>query len=86
MAQPAPATPSLIPSKVRSYKLDKLTGPNYLTWAAWVTILLKQAALWDIVSAAALQPVANDADWITKDLQAQSELMLHLGDCQVSMV
>ncbi|MCO5569486.1 hypothetical protein L7F22_023199 [Adiantum nelumboides] len=86
MAQPTPAAPSLIPSNVRSYHLDKLTGQNYLTWATRVTLLLKRATLWDIVSGATPKPAANDADWTTKDLQAQSELMMHLGDRQVQMV
>ncbi|MCO5564436.1 hypothetical protein L7F22_018097 [Adiantum nelumboides] len=86
MAQPAPASSSLIPSTVRSYQLDKLSSTNYLTWATRVTLLLKRAALWDIVSGTTPKPAANDADWLAKDLQAQSELMLHLGDRQVQMV
>ncbi|MCO5578682.1 hypothetical protein L7F22_032526 [Adiantum nelumboides] len=86
MAQPAPAPSSLIPSTVRSYQLDKLSSTNYLTWATQVTLLLKRAALWDIVSGTTPKPAANDADWLAKDLQAQSELMLHLGDRQVQIV
>ncbi|MCO5599430.1 hypothetical protein L7F22_053534 [Adiantum nelumboides] len=86
MAQPAPAPSSLIPSTVRSYQLDKLSSTNYLTWATRVTLLLKRAALWDIVSGTTPKPAANDADWLAKDLQAQSKLMLHLGDRQVQMV
>ncbi|MCO5604374.1 hypothetical protein L7F22_058539 [Adiantum nelumboides] len=86
MAQLAPAPSSLIPSTVRSYQLDKLSSTNYLTWATQVTFLLKRAALWDIVSGTTPKPTANDADWLAKDLQAQSELMLHLGDRQVQMV
>ncbi|MCO5607751.1 hypothetical protein L7F22_061951 [Adiantum nelumboides] len=86
MAQPAPAPSSLIPSTVRSYQLDKLSSTNYLTWATRVTLLLKRAALWDIVSGTTPKPAANDADWLAKDLQAQSELMLHLGDRQVQLV
>ncbi|MCO5600644.1 hypothetical protein L7F22_054759 [Adiantum nelumboides] len=85
MAQPAPASSSLIPSTVRSYQLDKLSSTNYLTWATRVTLLLKRAALWDIVSDTTPKPAANDADCLAKDLQAQSELMLHLGDRQVQM-
>ncbi|MCO5586427.1 hypothetical protein L7F22_040367 [Adiantum nelumboides] len=87
MAQQAPA--SLIPSTVRSYHLDKLTGTNYLTWATRVTLLLKRATLWDIVDGTTPKPGATDpglADWTAKDLQAQAELMLHLGDRQVQMV
>ncbi|MCO5607337.1 hypothetical protein L7F22_061532 [Adiantum nelumboides] len=34
----------------------------------------------------ALNPSPDLNDWTTKDLQAQSELMLHLGDRQVQMV
>ncbi|MCO5569460.1 hypothetical protein L7F22_023172 [Adiantum nelumboides] len=86
MAKPAPTPSSLIPSTVRSYQLDKLSSTNYLTWATRVTLLLKRAALWDIVSGTTPKPAANDADWLAKDLQAQSELMLHLGDRQVQMV
>ncbi|MCO5595626.1 hypothetical protein L7F22_049671 [Adiantum nelumboides] len=86
MAQPAPTPSSLIPSIVRSYQLDKLSSTNYLTWATRVTLLLKRAALWDIVSGTTPKPAANDADSLAKDLQAQSELMLHLGDRQVQMV
>ncbi|MCO5547459.1 hypothetical protein L7F22_000909 [Adiantum nelumboides] len=86
MAQPAPAPSSLIPSTVRSYQLDKLSSTNYLTWATQVTLLLKRTALWDIISGTTPKPAANDADWLAKDLQAQSELMLHLGDRQVQMV
>ncbi|MCO5594326.1 hypothetical protein L7F22_048356 [Adiantum nelumboides] len=48
--------------------------------------MLKRAALWDIVSGTTPKPAANDADWLAKDLQAQSKLMLHLGDRQVQMV
>ncbi|MCO5601917.1 hypothetical protein L7F22_056043 [Adiantum nelumboides] len=86
MAQPAAAPSSLIPSTVRSYQLDKLSSTNYLTWATRVTLLLKQVALWDIVSGTTPKPAADDADWLAKDLQAQSKLMLHLGDRQVQMV
>lgn len=86
MAQQAPL--SLIPSTLRSYHLDKLTDSNYLTWNR-VTLLLKRAALWDIVNGITQKPDAADpglADWTAKDLQAQAELMLHLGDRQVQMV
>ncbi|MCO5562590.1 hypothetical protein L7F22_016218 [Adiantum nelumboides] len=68
------------------YQLDKLSSTNYLTWATRVTLLLKRAALWDIVSGTTPKSAANDADWLAKDLQTQSELMLHLGDRQVQMV
>ncbi|MCO5586676.1 hypothetical protein L7F22_040618 [Adiantum nelumboides] len=88
MAQ-QPAVPSIIPATVRSYNLDKLTGPNYLTWATRVTLLLKRASLWQIVDGTLVQPGHNSpdlADWTTKDLQAQAELMLHLGERQVQMV
>ncbi|MCO5569408.1 hypothetical protein L7F22_023120 [Adiantum nelumboides] len=88
MAQQA-AAPSLIPSAVRSYHLDKLLGPNYLTWATRVTLLLKRATLWEIVDGTIPKPAPNSpdlADWTAKDLQAQAELMLHLGDRQVQMV
>ncbi|MCO5595634.1 hypothetical protein L7F22_049679 [Adiantum nelumboides] len=87
MAQQAPA--SLIPSTIRSYHLDKLTGTNYLSWATRVTLLLKGATLWDIVDGTTPKPGAANrvlADWTAKGLQAQAELMLHLGDRQVQMV
>ncbi|MCO5600257.1 hypothetical protein L7F22_054367 [Adiantum nelumboides] len=53
-----------------------------------VTSLFNQASLWDIVNTSAPQPAPNAgdlADWKAKDLQSQSELMLHLGDRQVQM-
>ncbi|MCO5583410.1 hypothetical protein L7F22_037321 [Adiantum nelumboides] len=77
---------SLIPSTVRSYHLDKLTDPNYLTWAARVTLLLKRTDLWDIMIGITPKTAANSADWTAKDLQAQAELMLHLADRQFQMV
>ncbi|MCO5559434.1 hypothetical protein L7F22_013034 [Adiantum nelumboides] len=89
MAQPQAAPSSLIPATVRAYHLDKLTGPNYLTWATRVTLLLKRSSLWKIVNGTQPKPGPNSPDlndWTTKDLQAQSELMLHLGDRQVQMV
>ncbi|MCO5591340.1 hypothetical protein L7F22_045322 [Adiantum nelumboides] len=88
MAQQA-AAPSLIPSAVRSYHLDKILGLNYLTWATRVTLLLKRATLWEVVDGTIPKPAPNSpnlADWTAKDLQAQAELMLHLGDRQKQMV
>ena len=85
---PASTTPThsntpLLPTAMSSYNLDKLTGQNYLTWATRLTLMLKRADLWDIVSGT-MQPAAtNNADYLTKDLQAQMELMFHLGDSQV---
>ena len=77
-------TPPL-PTTTRSYNLDKLTGLNYLTWATRMTPILKQADLWDTVSGITQPTATNNADWMTKDLQAQAELMFHLGDSQVQM-
>jgi hypothetical protein len=71
---------------MRSYNLDKLTGPNYLTWATRMTLMLKRADLWDIVSGTSQPTPTNTAEWMAKDLQAQAELMFHLGDPQVQMV
>jgi hypothetical protein len=68
----------LVPTAMRSYNLDKFTGTNYLTWATRMTLMLKRADLWDIVSGASQPPAINNADWIAKDLQAQAELMFHL--------
>jgi hypothetical protein len=39
---------SLVPTAMRSYNLDKVTGLNYLTWATQMTLVLKRADLWDI--------------------------------------
>ena len=98
MSTPAPSTPTpgsstathgntpLVPTAMRSYNLDKLTGPNYLTWSTRMTLMLKRADLWDIVCGTTQPTATNTADWMTKDLQAQAELMFHLGDPQVQMV
>ncbi|KAH7404210.1 hypothetical protein KP509_15G015900 [Ceratopteris richardii] len=62
---------------------------NYLMWLTRVIVLLKRADLWDIVSGTTPKPPANDpqlADWIAKDLQAQADLLLYLGDRQVQIV
>ncbi|KAH6555907.1 hypothetical protein KP509_1Z109000 [Ceratopteris richardii] len=85
MAQQLAPTPCV----VRSYQLHKLTGPNYLTWAIRLTLLLKKAVLWDIVSGTVPQHAARDptyANWISKDIQAQSELLMHLGDRQAQLI
>lgn len=68
------------------YNLDKLTGLKYLTWATRVTLMLKQVNLWDIVSGTPQPRVTNTTEWMTKDVQAQAELMFHLGNRQVQMV
>ena len=73
MAQPQAAPSSFIPATVRAYHLDKLAGPNYLTWATRVTLLLKRASLWEIVDGTKAKPAANSPDlndWTTNDLQA----------------
>jgi hypothetical protein len=31
----------LIPTAMRNYNLDKLTGPNYLMWATRMTLMMK---------------------------------------------
>ena len=79
MAQQGPAP--LIPTFVRHYVLDKLTGQNYRTWSKRVELLMKRATLWAMVSGALPKPAQgspNLADWTTRDLQAQSELLLLL--------
>jgi hypothetical protein len=68
---------------MRSYNLDKLTGPNYLTWATRMTLMLKRADLWDIVSGTTQHMLINTTEWMARDLQAQAELKFHLGDPQV---
>jgi hypothetical protein len=40
----------LVPTAMRNYNLDKLIGPNYLTWATQMTLMLKRVDLWDIVN------------------------------------
>jgi hypothetical protein len=35
----------LVSTAMRSYSLDKLTSPNYLTWATRMTLMLKRADL-----------------------------------------
>ena len=76
----------LAPTTTRSYNLDKLTGPNYLTWATRMTLMLKRADLWNVVSDTTQSTATNNTGWTAKDLQAQAELMFHLGDPQVQMV
>jgi hypothetical protein len=71
---------------MRSYNLDKLTDPNYRTWAIRMTLMLKRADLWDIVSGTTQRTPTNTAEWVARDLQVQAELMFHLGDAQVQMV
>ncbi len=51
-----------------------------------MTLMLKRADLWDIVSGTTQPSATNTAEWMAKDLQAQAELMFHLGDPQVQMV
>jgi hypothetical protein len=68
---------------MRSYNLDKLTGPNYLTWVTRMTLMLKRADLWDIVNNTTQSSTTHNTDWIAKDLQVQAELMFHLRDPQV---
>ncbi|KAH6556873.1 hypothetical protein KP509_1Z149300 [Ceratopteris richardii] len=57
MAQPRQSQP---PPPVRNYQLDKLEGPNYLTW---VTLLLKRVGVWHITSGSVLKPDATDATY-----------------------
>ncbi|KAH7415396.1 hypothetical protein KP509_14G040700 [Ceratopteris richardii] len=78
-----------MPSSVRSYNLDKLDGTNYLTWAMRVTLLLKHASIWDVASGMTPKLADNSPhlhDWNTKDLQAQKEILFHLGDRQAQLV
>jgi hypothetical protein len=49
-------------------------------------LMLKRADLWDIVSGVSDTLVTNNTDWIATNLQAQAELMFHLGDLQLQMV
>jgi hypothetical protein len=76
----------LILTAMRSYNLNKLTDPNYLTWATRMTLMLKRVDLWDIVNDTTQPSATHNADWIAKNLQAQVELMFHLRDPQVQMV
>ncbi|MCO5595443.1 hypothetical protein L7F22_049485 [Adiantum nelumboides] len=66
------STSSSIP---KLYHLEKLTGPNYLPWSLRVRMLLEKAGNWGVIDA-----------WLKKDLEARTELVLHMGDRQVQLV
>ena len=51
-----------------------------------MTLMLKRADLWNVVSGTTQPTETNNTEWTAKDLQAQTELMFHLGDPQVQMV
>ncbi|KAH6556867.1 hypothetical protein KP509_1Z148700 [Ceratopteris richardii] len=63
MAQPRQSQP---PPPVRNYQLDKLEGPNYLTW---VTLLLKRVGVWHITSGSMVRLCTSSAQ-IWKSLQS----------------
>jgi hypothetical protein len=51
-----------------------------------MTLVLKRADLWVIISGASQPLATNNAEWMAKNLQAQAELIFHLRDPQVQMV
>ncbi|MCO5595191.1 hypothetical protein L7F22_049230 [Adiantum nelumboides] len=82
---------SLLPTPSRTYRLNKLTGPNYLVWRVRMELLLQRAQLWDVVIGGAENaPPTTDAvglaRWQQKDLAARMEIIVHLGDCHVQLV
>ncbi|MCO5565027.1 hypothetical protein L7F22_018697 [Adiantum nelumboides] len=82
---------SLLPTPSRTYRLDKLTGPNYLVWQVRMELLLQRAQLWDVViggaeNAPPTTDAAGLARWQQKDLAARMEIIIHLGDRQVQLV
>ncbi|MCO5580832.1 hypothetical protein L7F22_034705 [Adiantum nelumboides] len=93
------ATASTSSSIPKLYHLEKLTGPNYLPWSLRVRMLLEKAGNWGVVSgsepnpttlpvAVGAQPPTQDVidAWLKKDLEARTELVLHMGDRQVQLV
>ncbi|MCO5566476.1 hypothetical protein L7F22_020153 [Adiantum nelumboides] len=79
------------PSSTGSYKIDKLKGDNYTVWARRMELLFRRSsdALWKVVNGDTPRPPANDpmeANWITRDLAGQTELLMHLHDTQAQLV
>ncbi|MCO5586758.1 hypothetical protein L7F22_040700 [Adiantum nelumboides] len=82
---------SLLSTRSRTYRLDKLMGPNYLVWRVRMELLLQRAELWDVVIGGAenAPPTTDDvglARWQQKDLVARMKIIVHLGDPQVQLV
>lgn len=74
----------------RVYKLDKLTGPNYLAWRVKMEMCLKRVDLWGVVSGTEPDPgnanAATQDAWKVKDHSTQTEIVLHLSDKQVQLI
>lgn len=82
-----PLAQSLLSTPSRSYRLDKLTGPNYLVWRVRMELMLQRAELWDVIGGEEEAPPDDDATglalWKQKDRAARMEIIVHLGDRQV---
>ncbi|MCO5599384.1 hypothetical protein L7F22_053486 [Adiantum nelumboides] len=81
------------------YQIEKLQGSNYLPWSLRIKMILEKSGNWGIIDGSerdpAKQPVApgaqapTDAEkaaWKKKDLDARTEIILHLGDRQLQLV
>lgn len=74
----------------RVYKMDKLTGPNYLAWRVQMEMCLKRLDLWGVVSGTEPDPgnanAATQDAWKVKDHSTQTKIVLHLSDKQVQLI
>ncbi|MCO5594007.1 hypothetical protein L7F22_048026 [Adiantum nelumboides] len=81
------------------YQIEKLQGSNYLPWSLRIKMVLEKAGNWGVtngaepdpaqqpVAAGAAPPTADEiAAWKKKDLEARTEIVLHLGDRQLQLV
>ncbi|KAI5064141.1 hypothetical protein GOP47_0021221 [Adiantum capillus-veneris] len=81
------------------YQIEKLNGTNYLPWSLRLQMLLEKAGNLGVVDGSEPNPAtaplpagqvaANQADvdaWKKKDLEARTEIILHLGDKQLQLV
>ncbi|MCO5591850.1 hypothetical protein L7F22_045843 [Adiantum nelumboides] len=86
-------------SYTKYYQIEKLNGPNYLPWSLRLQMLLEKAGNLGVVvgtkpnpataavSAGQAAPTQADIDaWKKKDLEARTEIVLHLGDKQLQLV
>ena len=60
----------------------KLDADNWNTWNFQITVILKHAALWDVVSGATIRPedAAPAASWDKKNLQAMALIVPTLNE------
>ena len=45
-----------------AYKLDPLTGENYMLWSRCIEIILDDLELWDIVTGMEMKPIPIDVN------------------------